>query len=210
MSRYGEASCKQCRREGTKLFLKGAKCFTEKCPVDRRGYPPGQHGPAGSGRGRKASEYARQLREKQKVKRMYGLTERQFRNTFTTATLQPGVKGTNLLVALETRLDNIVYRLGFAASRKAARQFIRHGHIEVNGGRVNIPSYRVAVGQEVRVAPASRELIAVKTGQELAARGRPVTWLSVDQDKVAGRLSELPAREAIPVNAQEQLIVELY
>ena len=210
MSRYTDASCKLCRREGVKLFLKGAKCLTEKCPVERRPYAPGQHGQSGGGRGRKTSEYAKQLREKQKVKRIYGLTERQFRNTFERATLQPGVKGTNLLLALETRLDNITYRLGFAPSRKAARQLIRHGHVEVNGNRVNVPSYRVAVGQEVRVAPGSRELVSVKMAQELASRGQPVRWLTVDAEKAAGRLSELPTRESIPVNAQEQLIVELY
>lgn len=211
MSRYIDASCKLCRREGVKLFLKGAKCLTEKCPVERRPYAPGQHGQSGGGgRGRKASEYAKQLREKQKVKRIYGLTERQFRNTFERATLQPGVKGTNLLLALETRLDNIVYRLGFAASRKAGRQLIRHGHVEVNGARVDVPSYRVAVGQEVRVAPASREMVAVKMAQELASRGQPVRWLSVDADNAVGRLAELPTRDTIPVNAQEQLIVELY
>ena len=211
MSRYIDASCKLCRREGVKLFLKGAKCLTEKCPVERRPYAPGQHGQSGGGgRGRKASEYAKQLREKQKVKRIYGLTERQFRNTFERATLQPGVKGTNLLLALETRLDNIVYRLGFAASRKAGRQLIRHGHVEVNGARVDVPSYRVAVGQEVRVAPASREMVAVKMAQELASRGQPGRWLSVDADNAVGRLAELPTRETIPVNAQEQLIVELY
>ncbi|HET9150606.1 MAG TPA: 30S ribosomal protein S4 [Gemmatimonadales bacterium] len=211
MARYVEANCKLCRREGVKLFLKGAKCLTEKCPVERRPYPSGQHGQGGGGgRGRKTSEYAKQLREKQKVKRIYGLTERQFRNTFDRATLQPGVKGTNLLLALETRLDNIAYRLGLAPSRKAARQLIRHGHVEVNGARVNVPSYRVAVGQEVRVAPASREMVSVKMAQELASRGQPVRWLSVDSDNAAGRLSELPTREAIPVNAQEQLIVELY
>jgi small subunit ribosomal protein S4 len=210
MARHVDASCRLCRREGVKLFLKGAKCLTEKCPVERRAYAPGQHGQAGGGRGRKTSEYAKQLREKQKVKRIYGLTERQFRNTFEHATLQPGVKGTNLLLALETRLDNITYRLGFAPSRKAARQLIRHGHVEVNGNRVNVPSFRVVVGQEVRVAPASRELVSVKMAQELASRGQPVGWLTVSTDTVTGRLAELPAREAIPVNAQEQLIVELY
>ena len=210
MSRYTGPSCRQCRREGTKLFLKGAKCLTEKCPVERRPYPAGQHGQAGGGRPRKASEYAKQLREKQKVKRIYGLTERQFRNTFESATLQPGVKGTNLLIALETRLDNVVYRLGFASSRKDARQLIRHGHVEVNGSRVDIPSYRVATGQEVRVAPATRDALRVRMAQELASRGQPVSWLSIDSEKAAGRLVEVPTREAIPVNAQEQLIVELY
>ena len=209
MSRYVGPSCRLCRREGTKLFLKGTKCLTEKCPVERRAYPPGQHG-QNQGRQRKASEYSKQMREKQKVKRMYGLSERQFRNTFDAVTREPGVKGTNLLVALETRLDNIVYRMGFAASRKAARQLIGHGHVEVNGHRVDIPSYRVEPGEEVRVAPASRELVAVKLAQESAARGAPVSWLSVDQDKAAGRLVERPTRDTIPINAQEQLIVELY
>jgi small subunit ribosomal protein S4 len=209
MSRYVGPSCRLCRREGTKLFLKGTKCLTEKCPVERRAYPAGQHG-QNQGRQRKTSEYAKQLREKQKVKRMYGLSERQFRNTFDAVTREPGVKGTNLLVALETRLDNIVYRMGFAASRKAARQLIGHGHVEVNGRRVDIPSYRVEPGEEVRVAPASRELVAVKLAQESAARGAPVSWLSIDPDKAAGRLVERPTRDTIPINAQEQLIVELY
>jgi small subunit ribosomal protein S4 len=198
-----------CRRETTKLFLKGTKCLTEKCPVERRAYAPGQHGQTG-GRPRKASEYAKQLREKQKVKRMYGLTERQFRNTFADVTREPGVKGTNLLVALESRLDNVVHRMGFASSRKAARQLIAHGHVEVNGHRVDIPAYRVVPGEEVRVAPSSRELVAVKLAQEAAARGQTVSWLSVDADKAAGRMTERPTRDAIPINAQEQLIVELY
>jgi small subunit ribosomal protein S4 len=209
MSRYVGPSCRQCRREQTKLFLKGAKCLTEKCPVERRAYPPGQHG-QGSGRPRKTSEYAKQMREKQKVRRMYGLTERQFRNTFERVTGEPGVKGTNLLVALETRLDNIVYRLGFASSRKAARQLISHGHVEVNGGRVDVSSYRVTTGEEVRMAPASRELVSVKAAQESAARGQPLSWLSVDNEMAAGRLVERPTRDTIPINAQEQLIVELY
>jgi small subunit ribosomal protein S4 len=177
--------------------------------VERRAYAPGQHGQTG-GRQRKASEYAKQMREKQKVKRMYGLSERQFRNTFEDVTREPGVKGTNLLVALETRLDNVVYRMGFASSRKAARQLITHGHIEVNGHRVDIPSYRAIPGEEVRVAASSRENISVKLAQESATRGQPVSWLSVDSDKAAGRLLERPTRDAIPINAQEQLIVELY
>jgi small subunit ribosomal protein S4 len=198
-----------CRREQTKLFLKGTKCLTEKCPVERRAYAPGQHGQSG-GRPRKTSEYAKQMREKQKVKRMYGLSEQQFRNTFERVTGEPGVKGTNLLVALETRLDNIVYRLGFASSRKAARQLISHGHVEVNGGRVDVASYRVTKGEEVRMASGSRELVAVTQAQASAARGQPVSWLSVDNEKAAGRLLERPTRETIPINAQEQLIVELY
>ena len=211
MSRYTGPSCRQCRREGTKLFLKGPKCLTEKCPVERRPYPPGQHGQAsGGGRPRKASEYAKQLREKQKVKRIYGISERQFRNTFEAVTREPGVKGTNLLVALETRLDNIVHRLGFASSRKEARQLINHGHVQVNGGRVDIASYRVLPGMEVRIAPASRENVSVKISQEYAQKGQTVSWLSVDHEKAAGRLLERPTREAIPINAQEQLVVELY
>jgi small subunit ribosomal protein S4 len=156
------------------------------------------------------SEYARQLREKQKVKRIYGLSERQFRNTFEMASHLPGVTGTNLLVALETRLDNMAYRMGFATNRRGARQLVRHGHIEVDGKRVDIPSYRVALGQEVRVAPSARELVPVKVAQELATRGASPTWLAVDHHKFAGRMTMVPTRDAIPTNAQEQLIVELY
>jgi len=211
MARYAGPSCRLCRREGTKLFLKGSRCLTEKCAVERRGYAPGQHGQANSGRGgRKMSEYARQLREKQKVKRIYGLSESQFRNTFERASHEQGVKGTNLLIALETRLDNVVYRMSFASSRKAARQLVRHGHVQVNGQRVDIPSYRVVPGQEVRVAPDSREMVPVKLALESASRGAPMSWLSVDGAAAAGRLTMLPTRDAIPLNAQEQLIVELY
>src|SRR5690606_20400004 len=142
---------KLCRREGQKLFLKGTKCFTERCPVERRAYAPGQHGPA-SARRRKASEYALQLREKQKVKRIYGVSERPFRNMFEKASRQPGVTGENLLIGLETRLDNIVYRMGFASSRPEARQIVRHRHVEVNGARVDVPSYQVQPGDEIRIA----------------------------------------------------------
>ncbi|HEV2291426.1 MAG TPA: 30S ribosomal protein S4 [Gemmatimonadales bacterium] len=209
MSRYTGPACRLCRREGTKLFLKGSRCLTEKCAVERRAYAPGQHG-QGTGRPRKASEYAKQLREKQKVKRQYGLSERQFRNVFLDVTRLPGVKGTNLLIALESRLDNIVYRMGFAPSRRAARQLVRHGHVEVNGRRLDIPSYKVLVGQEIRVAPASRELTVVLASLERAARGQVPSWMSVDTAKAVGRVLERPAREAIPINAQEQLIVELY
>jgi small subunit ribosomal protein S4 len=212
MSRYTDAACKLCRREGTKLFLKGTRCLTEKCAVDRRQYAPGQHGQSAGGArgGRKMSEYAKQLREKQKVKRIYGLSERQFRNTFEDASRAPGVKGTNLLVALESRLDNLVYRMGFASSRRQARQLVGHGHIQVNGKRVDIPSYTVQPGQEVRVAPSSRELVPVKVAKDSASRGAPMTWLSVDLEKAAGRVTERPGRDQIPLNAQEQLIVELY
>jgi small subunit ribosomal protein S4 len=207
--RYTGPSCRQCRREGTKLFLKGTRCLTEKCAVERRGYPPGQHG-QNAGRGRKASEYAKQLREKQKVKRIYGLTERQFRNTFDRISRESGVKGTNLVIALESRLDNIVFRMGFAASRKSARQLVRHGHVQVNGGKVDVPSFVVRPGHEVRVAPASRELLTVKAAQEFATRGQTLSWIQVDAEKAAGRVTQRPTRDAIPLNAQEQLIVELY
>jgi small subunit ribosomal protein S4 len=210
MSRYAGPACKLCRREGAKLFLKGTRCLTEKCAIERRQYVPGQHGPAGSGRMRKQSEYAKQLREKQKVKRIYGLSERQFRNTFEEAARRPGVTGTNLLQELESRLDNVVFRMGFASSRRQARQLVRHGHIEVGGRRVNIPSYRVRPGQEVRVAPGSREMVPVRMAREFASRGAPLTWLSVNPEQAAGRITELPGREQIPLNAQEQLIVELY
>src|SRR5712675_1750156 len=155
--RYTDASCRQCRREGTKLFLKGTKCFTEKCPVERRPTPPGQHG-SSTARRRKASEYSKQLREKQKIKRIYGISEQQFRNTFEKVTSLPGITGHNLLAALESRLDNMIYRMGFAASRKAARQLIRHRHIEVNGKKVDIPSYHVSPGEEVRIRQKSREV----------------------------------------------------
>jgi small subunit ribosomal protein S4 len=209
MSRYTGPSCRLCRREGAKLFLKGSRCLTEKCGIERRAYAPGQHGEGGR-RPRKPSEYAKQLREKQKVKRTYGLSEKQFRNLFHKVAHEQGVKGTNLMVALESRLDNIVYRMGFAVSRKSARQLVGHGHVEVNGHRVDIPSYRVTPGDEVRVATKSRESVMVKAALEYASRGAPVNWLSVDTDKVTGKYVERPAREEIPTPAQEQLIVELY
>jgi len=207
--RYTGPSCRLCRREGTKLFLKGTKCFTEKCPVERRPYAPGQHGQA-TARRRKASEYAKQLREKQKVKRMYGVSELQFRNTFERVNPLPGVTGHNLLAALESRLDNMVYRMGFAASRKAARQLIRHRHIEVNAKPVDIPSYLVKPGEEIRVRPASREQVSVVAAMEQSGRGVPLSWIAVDKETFSGKMLERPGRADIPVAAQEQLIVELY
>jgi small subunit ribosomal protein S4 len=207
--RYIGPSCRQCRREGTKLFLKGTKCFTEKCPVERRPYAPGQHGQS-TGRRRKSSEYARQLREKQKIKRMYGLSERQFRNVFERVNPQPGITGHNLLAALESRLDNLVYRMGFAASRKAARQLIRHRHVEVNGHAVDIPSYAVRPGEEIRVRMKSREQPSVLAAMDQASRGAPTTWLAVDRESFSGRMLERPQRANIPIAAQEQLVVELY
>jgi small subunit ribosomal protein S4 len=207
--RYTGPSCRQCRREGTKLFLKGTKCFTEKCPVERRPYAPGQHG-QNTARRRKVSEYAKQLREKQKIKRIYGVSERQFRNTFEKVASLPGVTGHNLLAALESRLDNMVYRMGFAPSRKAARQLIRHRHIEVDGRSVDIPSFAVQPGQEIKMRQASRELALVKEALEIAARGQAPTWLAVDKDTFSGRMLERPQRAMIPIAAQEQLVVELY
>jgi small subunit ribosomal protein S4 len=209
VARYTEASCKLCRREGEKLFLKGARCLTEKCAIEKRAYAPGQHGQS-SARRRKASQYARQLREKQKVKRIYGVSERQFRNTFIRVLHEEGVTGENLLVALESRLDNVVFRMGFAPSRKAARQLVRHRHVEVNGRVVDVPSYHVRPGDEVRMARGSRELQSLVAAQELAARGQPVAWVAVDRDALTGRITERPSRDTIPVAAEEQLIVELY
>jgi small subunit ribosomal protein S4 len=209
MARYTGPACKLCRREGTKLFLKGTRCLTEKCAVERRAYAPGQHGQS-TGRRRKGSEYAKQLREKQKVKRIYGLSERQFRNIFDRVLREPGVTGEALLVALETRLDNLVYRMGFATSRRQARQLVCHRHILVNGRTLDIPSYRVRLGEEVRVADGSREMVQVRAALEQFGRGQPVSWIQVDTEKALGRVTERPRRDAIPIAAQEQLIVELY
>lgn len=209
MARYTGPACKLCRREGTKLFLKGTRCLTEKCAIERRAYAPGQHGQS-TGRRRKASEYSKQLREKQKVKRIYGLSERQFRNVFERVLREPGVTGEALLVALESRLDNLVYRMGFATSRRQARQLVRHRHIQVNGRTVDIPSYRVRPGDEVQVAEVSRELTQVKVALDQFGRTQPVSWIHVDTDKALGKMTERPTRDAIPVAAQEQLIVELY
>jgi small subunit ribosomal protein S4 len=207
--RYTGPSCRQCRREGTKLFLKGTKCFTEKCPVERRPYAPGQHGQS-TARRRKTSEYAKQLREKQKIKRIYGVSEQQFRNTFERVSKLPGITGHNLLAALESRLDNLVYRMGFAPSRKSARQLIRHRHVEVSGKRVDVPSYVVKPGEEVRVKQKSRELLLVQAAMEQSTRGVSPSWLAVDRDTFSGRMLERPSRPNIPIAAQEQLVVELY
>ena len=209
MGRYVGPSCRQCRREGTKLFLKGTKCFTEKCPVERRPYAPGQHG-QNTARRRKSSEYSKQLREKQKIKRIYGVSERQFRNTFERVATLPGITGHNLLAALESRLDNVVYRMGFASSRKAARQLIRHRHVEVNQGTVDVPSYLVDPGEEVRVRMKSREMAAIMSAMDQSTRGAPLSWIAVDRDTFSGRMLERPQRTSIPIAAQEQLVVELY
>lgn len=209
MSRYTGPVCRLCRREGTKLFLKGTRCLTEKCAIERREYAPGQHGQS-TGRRRKASEYSKQLREKQKVKRIYGLSERQFRNVFDRVLREPGVTGEALLIALESRLDNMTYRMGFATSRRQARQLVRHRHIQVNGRTVDIPSFRVRPGDEVRVVEASRESVQVKSALEQFGRTQPVSWVQVDTAQALGRMTERPTRDTIPIAAQEQLIVELY
>ena len=208
MARHTGPVCRLCRREGEKLFLKGKRCFTEKCAIERRSYPPGQHG--NGRRRRRQSEYAVQLREKQKVKRIYGLGEKQFRTLFRKASRVPGVTGENLLVALESRLDNIVYRLGFAPSRKAARQLIRHRHVRVDGRTVDVPSYVVSPGAEVAVAPHAREMPLVKEAIEDRRSRDHLSWLGVDYDNATGRMLERPSRADIPLAVEEQLIVELY
>jgi small subunit ribosomal protein S4 len=209
MARYTGPVCKLCRREGQKLFLKGQKCYTEKCPVERRAYPPGQHGPA-QARRRKQSDYALQLREKQKVKRMYGLHETQFRNLFRKAARQPGVTGENLLVGLETRLDNVIFRLGLAASRNQARQLVRHRHVEVNGRTVDVPSYEVRAGDDIAVRADSRDLDAVEASLKARTRPQLVEWLTLDEKNRVARVVRKPTRDDIPMDVQEQLIVELY
>jgi small subunit ribosomal protein S4 len=209
MGRYTGPVCRMCRREGQKLFLKGTKCYTEKCPVERRNYAPGQHGMA-QARRRKSSEYAQQLREKQKVKRIYGVSEKYFRSLFVRASKMHGVKGENLLIGLESRLDNVLYRMNFASSRKEARQIVRHRHVEVNGRLVDIPSFQVRPGDEVKLKSGSKDILQVQVA--LASKTRPtnVRWLAVDEDTRAGRMVERPTRADIPLAVQEQLIVELY
>ncbi len=208
MARYTGPVCRLCRREGEKLFLKGKRCFTEKCAIERRAFPPGQHG--GGRRRRRQSEYAVQLREKQKVKRIYGLVEKQFRALFEKASRIPGITGENLLVALETRLDNIVYRLGFAPSRKAARQLIRHRHVRVEGRTVDVPSFAVRPGAEVSMAPHARQLPVVREAIEDRKSREQLSWLGVDYETATGRILERPSRTDIPLAVEEQLIVELY
>ncbi|MGD2068376.1 MAG: 30S ribosomal protein S4 [Gemmatimonadota bacterium] len=209
MARHTGPVCKLCRREGQKLFLKGQKCYTEKCPVDRRQYPPGQHGPA-QARRRKQSEYANQLREKQKVKRTYGLHEKQFRNLFERANQMTGVTGETLLVLLESRLDNIVFRMGFSASRSQARQLVRHRHVEVNGRIVDVPSYMVKPGDEVAIKARSRNSDVVASSLESRTRPSLPEWLALDEKARVGRMVREPERQEISAAFQEQLIVELY
>lgn len=209
MARYTGPVCKLCRREGQKLMLKGQKCYTEKCPIERRQYPPGQHGPA-QARRRKQSDYAVQLREKQKVKRMYGLAEKQFRSLFEYANHIPGVTGENLLVALESRLDNIIFRMGFAQSRSQARQIVRHRHVEVNGRKVDVPSYRVKPGDEVSIKAKSKNILPIEAALEARTRQKLPEWLALDDKQRVGRMVRAPMRTDVDPSIQEQLIVELY
>ena len=207
MARYIGPVCRLCRREGMKLFLKGERCYTEKCAIEKRGYPPGQHGQR---RGRKAAGYGIQLREKQKVKRIYGVLERQFRLYFQDADRRKGITGETLLQSLERRLDNVVFSLGFASSRAQARQLVRHGHVVVNGRKTTIPSFQVRVGQSIAVRESSRQNPQIQAALE-SATGRGVPeWLTLDAENFTGKVQALPSREDIKLPIQEQLIVELY
>jgi small subunit ribosomal protein S4 len=210
MARYKDAVCKLCRREGEKLFLKGERCVSPKCAFERRPYPPGLHGKQSQFRRRKESDYALQLRAKQKARRLYGVMERQFRRYFREAEQKRGLTGANLLILLESRLDNVVYRLGFAASRPQARQRVRHGHFEVNGRKVNIPSFAVKPGDVIAVRNRSQHSPSFKeTALDLEHRAAP-EWLSRDDETMVGRVMALPTREDIDVAINEQLIVEYY
>lgn len=206
MARYAKSVCRFCRRENLKLFLKGERCYTEKCAFDRRGYPPGQHG---QGR-KKFSDYGTQLREKQKVKRMYGVLENQFRNYFAEADRQKGITGEVLLALLERRLDNAVYRLGFANSRNEARQLVRHNHFLVNKAKVNIPSYLIKPGDVIELREKSKKVVRVLEALEGVARRGVPSWLDLEKEQFRGMVKGLPSREEITIPIQEKLIVELY
>lgn len=207
MGRYIGPVCRLCRREGVKLYLKGERCYSPKCAMERRPYPPGQHGQK---RARRPSDYAVRLREKQKLRRIYGISERQFRNLFEEASRKKGVTGSVFLGLLESRLDNVVYRLGFAVSRRQARQLVRHGHITVNGRRVDLPSYRIRPGDEIAVAEKSRNLELIRQNLE-AMKGRKVgPWLSLDVEGMKGKFLRLPDREDLALPVNEQLVIEFY
>ena len=206
MARYRGAVCKLCRREGMKLFLKGQRCFGEKCAIEKRPYPPGEHGR----RRFKESEYRIQLREKQKVKRTYGLMEKQFRGYYELANRQKGITGENLLRTLESRFDNIIYRVGFAASRQEARQLIRHGAFVINGRRVNIPSYRLKVNDVFGINPKTKDKVRIDRAVEVKAGDLIPEWLDIDSKNISGKVKSLPERSQIDLSVQEQLIVELY
>jgi len=207
MARYTDAVCRLCRREGIKLFLKGTKCFSDKCPIEKRNFAPGQHG---KDKKTKVVGYGLQLREKQKAKRIYFTQEGQFRNYFEKAVLFKGVTGAKLLEQLERRLDNVVFRLGFGISRRQARQLVRHGHVQVNGKKVNIPSYEVAVGEEIQIRESSRKVPILEIARDFASHQPSPAWLEIDRENYKGRVSALPKREDIQLPVNEQLIVELY
>ncbi len=207
MARYTGSSCRQCRRENLKLFLKGDRCYGDKCAFERRPYAPGQHGQRRAG---KFSDYQIQLREKQKVKRIYGVLEKQFRRYYYRAEKQKGITGTNLLILLECRLDNIIYRMGFAASRDQARQLIRHSHFMVGNRKVNIPSYQVKVGDLIQIRERSRKVAAILEAMETVVRRGIPSWIELDKENFRGTLSSLPNREDLTMPIQENLIIELY
>ena len=208
MARFTGAVCRLCRRDGTKLFLKGAKCFSEKCPIEKRNFPPGQHGQ--SRKVKKVVGYGLQLREKQKAKRIYFTLETQFRAYYQKASNKTGVTGELLLQQLETRLDNVVYRLGFALSRRQARQVVRHGHIQVNGRKVNIPSFQCKVGDEIAIREGSKALAILEEAKNFASAQNSVVWLDINREGLSGKLVALPTRADIQLPVNEQLIVELY
>jgi len=207
MARNRDPKCKQCRREGNKLFLKGDRCVTDKCAFERRGYAPGEHGRE---RRVRLTDYGTQLREKQKARRIYGIVEKQFKNYFLSAERKKGITGEALLQMLECRLDNLVFRLGFAPSRQSARQLVKHGHFMVNRKKVNVPSFQVRPGNEVSVKEKSRELKVIKSSVEMSQGREMPSWLQIDRGNLSGKLLEIPSRELIPVPIQEQLIVGLY
>ncbi|MCH7819617.1 MAG: 30S ribosomal protein S4 [Candidatus Marinimicrobia bacterium] len=207
MGRYIGPVCKLCRREKEKLFLKGSKCTTSKCPLEKRGYVPGQHG---QNRRSRLSDYGVQLREKQKIKRIYGLFEKQFRNYYKKADRMKGITGNNLILLLERRLDNIVYRLGFAPSRKAARQLITHRHFNVNGGVVNIPSYITNEGDLIEVRDKAKKMEVIHASMRRIKAENATPWLELDKANMLGKVIEIPEREQIPLEAKEHLVVELY
>jgi small subunit ribosomal protein S4 len=207
LARYRESVCRLCRREANKLFLKGDRCYSDKCAIERREYAPGDHG---QGRRGKTSDYGVQLREKQKLKRIYGLLEQQFRGYFHKADRQKGITGTNLLVYLERRLDNMVFRMGFATSRTEGRQMVRHSHFTVNGAKVNIPSYLVKAGDVIQVRESSKQIVRIQEAMETVARRGVPQWLELEKENFRGTVKMLPAREDLTMPVQEQLIVELY
>jgi small subunit ribosomal protein S4 len=207
LARYKDAVCRLCRREGIKLFLKGTKCFSDKCAIEKRNFAPGQHG---KDRKAKIVGYGLQLREKQKAKRIYFTQEGQFRNYFEKAARTKGVTGEMLLQQLERRLDSVVLRMGFGISRRQARQLVRHGHVAVNGRKVDIPSYQVAVGEEISIRESSRKLPILEQSKEFASHQNAPNWIEIDRDNFKGRITALPKREDIQLPVNEQLIVELY